>query len=189
MQTGIVAHIKNYVNLTADEATLLQQNIRPVEIKKKQFLLKEGAVCKANYFVERGCVRLFFTDDRGLEQTAQFAIENWWLTDYTSFCTHTPSHFYIQAVEQSTIVAFDQSLLNSLFEKLPQLERYFRLVLEKSYGAAQWRIRYMYSLSKEEMYKHFSTSFPAFVQRVPQYMLASYLGLTPEYLSEIRRKK
>jgi len=189
MNTGLAAHIKRYVDLTAGEATTLFGYTRPLEIKKKSFLLKEGQVCKTNYFVEKGCLRLFFTDEKGVEQTTQFAIENWWITDYASLCSQAPSHFHIQAVEHSSIIAIDEPTRDELFAKLPQLERYFRQVLEKSYGAFQWRIKYIYSFSKEEMYEHFSTSFPGFVQRVPQYMLASYLGLTPEYLSEIRKKK
>jgi len=189
MPAGLATHIKKFVDLTEEEASILLTYTRPLEIKKKGFLLKEGQVCRANYFVEKGCLRLFFIDEKGTEQTVQFAIENWWVTDYTGFRSQAPSHFYIQAVENSKITVFERSTQDGLFAKLPQLERYFRLILEKSYGASQWRIKYIFSLSKENMYKQFIASFPAFVQRIPQYMLASYLGLTPEYVSEIRKKK
>ncbi|MEP6746559.1 MAG: Crp/Fnr family transcriptional regulator [Bacteroidota bacterium] len=189
MHTGLASHIKNFVKLTDDESLILLDYTRPLQVKKKHYLLKEGQVCKSNYFVEKGCLRLFFTDEKGAEQTTQFAIEHWWLTDYTSFCKNTASQFYIQAVETSTIIVFEKSVQQELYAKLPQLERYFRMILEKTYGAAQWRIKHMFSHSKEEMYKMFSALYPEFIQRVPQYMLASYLGLTPEYLSEVRNKK
>jgi len=186
---NLTTHIKKFTFLSeADEIALLSY-VKPLQIKKKALLLKEGQVCKANYFVEKGCLRLFFVDEKGAEQTSQFAIENWWITDYASFCNRAPSQFYIQAVEHSSIIAIERTVQEALFAQLPQLERYFRQVLENAYAASQQRIRYMFSLSKENMYKHFSASFPGFVQRVPQYMLASYLGLTPEYVSEIRKKK
>ena len=189
MDNGLIAHIRKFVKLTKEEEAILLNCANPVEIKKKDYLLKEGQVCKANYFVEKGCLRLLFIDDKGIEQTAQFAIENWWMADYASFWGGAPSGFFIQAVENSRIIVFDKSVLEELYTKLPQLERYFRLILEKSYGAAQWRIKYIFSLSKEDMYKTFISSYPEFGQRVPQYMLASFLGLTPEYLSELRKKK
>jgi len=187
--TKLAAHIRKFAFLSEEEEAVLLTHVKLLQIKKKTLLLKEGQVCKANYFVEKGCLRLFFVDERGAEQTAQFAIENWWMTDYASFCNRVPSQFFIQAVEDSAIIAIERNKQEELFAKLPPLERYFRQVLENSYAASQQRIRYMFSLSKENMYKHFSASFPVFVQRVPQYMLASYLGLTPEYVSEIRKKK
>ncbi len=189
MYTGIEAHIKKFVGLTEEEIAVLHAYMKRMVVKKKELLLKEGQVCKSNYFVEKGCLRLFFVDEKGAEQTTQFAIENWWLTDYSSFYRATPSQFYIQAVENATVISFDKSLQEELYKKLPQLERYFRNVLEVSYGAVQWRIKYIYNLSKEDMYRNFNSLFPGFVQRVPQYMLASYLGLTPQYLSELRKKK
>ena len=189
MQTGLAAHIQKFVGLTNAESEILYESVKPLELKKKELLLKEGQVCKANYFVEKGCLRLFFIDEKGAEQTSQFAIENWWLTDYGSFCSGAPSQFYIQAVEKSKVIVLEKSKQDDLFEKLPQLDRYFRRILEKTYGAAQWRIKYIFSLSKEDRYKHFMNSHPEFAQKVPQYMLASFLGLTPEYLSEIRKKK
>ncbi|MEO5682215.1 MAG: Crp/Fnr family transcriptional regulator [Chitinophagaceae bacterium] len=189
MHTTLAAHLKKFVTVTAEEEAVLQRYTQALTVKKKDFLLKEGQVCKANYFVAKGCLRMFFTDEKGAEQTVQFAIENWWMADYASFCNQVPAQFYIQAVEETNVIAFDKASREELFSKLPQLERYFRLILEKSSGASQWRIKYIFSLSKEEMYGHFNASYPGFVQRVPQYMLASFLGLTPEYLSEIRKKK
>jgi CRP-like cAMP-binding protein len=132
---------------------------------------------------------MFYINEKGIEQTTQFAIENWWMADYMSFGSQTPSSFYIQAVENSDILSIDFHAQEKLLEEFPQLERYFRIIFQRAYASSQLRIKYLYDFSKEELYDHFNTHFPDFVQRIPQYMLASYLGFTPEYLSELRKKK
>ena len=99
-----------------------------------------------------------------------------------------PSAYYIQAIEKSKILVLDKHLIDDLFRELPLLERYFRIVMERALAASQLRAKYLYEMTKEEFYLHFTKSFPEFVQRVPQYMIASYLGLTPEYASELRKK-
>ena len=162
--------------------------VKTIPVKKKAYLLAEGQVCKANYFVEQGCLRLFFINDKGIEQITHFALENWWIADYMSLSMQVKSQFYIQAVEDSTIIAIERHQQEELFSKLPQLERYFRIMMQRAYAAAQMRVKFFHDYSKEESYRHFIAMFPEFVQRIPQYMLASYLGFTPEYLSELRRK-
>jgi CRP/FNR family transcriptional regulator, anaerobic regulatory protein len=185
---NLIQHIQSYVHLTNSDLKRLHEEGRTFSVKKKDFLLREGDICQSNYFVSQGCLRLFFIKENGNEQITQFAIENWWISDYMSLLTQTPSTFYLQAIEDSEIVELNASSLELLFEDVPQLERYFRLVTQRAYAASQFRIKYLYGFSREELYYHFSSHFPQFVQRVPQYMLASYLGFTPEYLSEIRKK-
>lgn len=186
---NLVQHIQNYVHLTDSEVKRLYEEIRVISIKKKEFLLQERDICQSNYFVSRGCLRMYFIKENGTEQITQFAIENWWITDYMSLLTQKPASFYIQAIEDSEIMMFNASSFELLLEDVPQLERYFRLVTQRAYAASQFRIKFLYGLSREELYHHFSSHFPEFIQRVPQYMLASYLGFTPEYLSEIRKKR
>jgi CRP-like cAMP-binding protein len=171
-----------------DVQTLLKY-VKPIDLKKKEYLLEQGQICKGNYFVEKGCLRMFFINDKNAEQITQFALETWWLADYFSLADKTPSEYYIQAIEKSEILAVEAQVQEDLFRELPQLERYFRIVMHRALAASQLRIKYLYELSKEELFVLFSTSFPGFVQRVPQYMIASYLGLTPEYVSELRKKK
>lgn len=132
---------------------------------------------------------MYITDLDGNQQTEQFAIENWWITDYTSFSMQKPTSYSMQAVEETQIILLEHKMLENLCAQIPSLERYFRKIMQKALGAAQLRIQYIYSLTKEERYRHFASLFPDFVQRVPQYMLASYLGFTPEFLSKIRAKK
>ena len=185
---SFVSHIKRYVELNEQDIRIIESYMEPLELKKKEFLLKGGEVCRCNYFVESGCLRMFYNNDKMVEQTTQFALETWWLSDYFSFSKQRPSEYFIQAVEKSIVVAIDYQRQEQLFAEVPQMERYFRIMMQRALAASQLRVKLIYQLSKEEMYKHFSTSFPQFLQRVPQYMLASYLGLTPEYLSELRKK-
>ena len=186
---GFISHIRRYVELTEQDVAKIESYVQLLELKKKEYLLTEGQVCKFNYFVEKGCIRMFYINDKIVEQTTQFALEEWWLSDYFSFAKQLPSQYSIQAVEKSLVVAIDYQLQDKLFDEIPQLERYFRIMMQRALAASQLRVKLIYQLSKEEMYKHFNTSFPHFFQRVPQYMIASYLGLTPEYLSELRKKK
>jgi len=185
---GFVTHIRRYVDLTDDDVLKLEKYFQPMELKRREYLLREGEICSNNYFVEKGCLRMFFNNDKMVEQTTQFAIEDWWLSDYFSFARQSPSEYAIQAVEKSVIVAIDYQLQDKLFSEVPQMERYFRIMMQRALSASQLRVKMIYQLSKEEMYRHFNRSYPQFFQRVPQYMIASYLGLTPEYMSELRKK-
>lgn len=186
---GLITHIKNYIPLDDKEATQLLTYFKRVSISKKELLLSEGDICRQLFFVEKGCLRMYFVNERGSEQITQFAIENWWMTDYMSFDRQIPSSFYIQAVENAEVISIDHLRQEEMLKEIPKMERYFRLVLQRAYAAHQLRIKFLYDLSKEESYQHFISGFPGFAQRIPQYMLASYLGFTPEYLSEIRKKK
>jgi CRP/FNR family transcriptional regulator len=188
MYPNFISHLQKYISLDDDELQLLLSSVKPLQVKKKDFLLKEGQVCKANYFVEEGLLRMFFITNKGTEQVTQFALENWWIADHMSLMNQRSAHFYIQAVETSTILAIEHHKQDQLLKQLPQLEHYFLLMMQRAYAAAQNRTMFFHIYSKEESYRHFVSLFPNFVQRIPQYMLASYLGLTPEYLSELRKK-
>jgi CRP-like cAMP-binding protein len=189
MSDPLRAHIERFIEIDDAAYKAISDYFRPIKLRKKQNLLTEGKVCKSNYFIVRGCLRMFFINNKGVEQTVEFALENWWLADYASFSNQKPSQFYIQAVENSEVLALDFSIHDQLLQQFPQMERYFRLVHQRAHAAAQFRIKNLYDLSREELYRQFNRDFPEFVQRVPQYLLASFLGFTPEYLSEIRRKK
>lgn len=188
MYQNLIAHIRKQVNLTESEIQTLHKFVKPISLKSKEFLLKEGKICKAIYFVEKGCLRMFYINNKAEEQTFQFALENWWMTDFFSFIDQTPSEYNIQAIEKSEILFIDSHTQDKLLCELPQLERYFRIVLQRVSAANQVRLKNIYELSKEEIFHNFNSSFPEFVQRVPQYMLASYLGISAEYVSRLRKK-
>ena len=188
MHPQLIEHIRTHVDVNESELETLFSYLKLMYVAKKQHLLKEHEICRNMYFVENGCLRMYFINEKGTEQITQFAIENWWIADYMSFDRQSPSQFYIQAIENSEVFFVEHHTLEQLLNELPQLEKYFRLMLQKAYAASQLRVKYLYSLSKEESYQQFITGFPGFTQRIPQYMLASYLNFTPEYLSELRKK-
>ncbi len=182
-------HIKKFVALTEEEYDAVVSFFQPIQVKKKQNLLEEGQVCRQHYFIEKGILRMFYINEKGVEHTTQFALENWWLTDHMSFQQQQPSVFNIQAVETTSLLAIGFDEQAQLLQQVPDMEKYFRIIYQKAYAANQFRIKYIYDLSSEESYDNFAEKNPDFVQRIPQYLLASYLGFTPEYLSELRRKK
>ena len=181
-------HLEKFITISEED---FQQILPFFEVKffnKKENLLEEGHVCRNHYFVLKGMLRQFYLNEKGVEQTTEFAIETWWLTDNISFEHQLPSEFYIQAVEKSEILFITKENQEKLLRKFPVMERYFRFVYQRAFAASQLRIKYLFSLSKEEFYHNLVKKYPEFVQRVPQYLIASFLGFTPEYLSEIRKK-
>ena len=188
MPNRIIQHFRKYIDLAESEAIAIIKYVEIHQFKKKEILLHERSVCNKMYFVEKGCLRMYFINKKGVEQITQFALDGWWISDYQSFMNNTPSDYYIQTIEASTIVTINRQNLDKLLTEFPQLERYFRISMQKAVAGAQHRSKLLYEMTKEEFYVHFSNSFPEFMLRVPQYMIASYLGLTPEYLSELRKK-
>ncbi len=188
MHTNLIKHIRNYIELDDSSIEILNKYFKSANYKKKEFLLEEGQICNSIHFVEKGCLRMFFINEKLNEQITQFAMENWWISDYFSFSDGTPSAYFIQTVENSEIISIDKLSFEAMLKELPCMERYLRIIMQRAIAASQLRIKQMYELSKEDFYKQFCSSFPEFVQRVPQYMIASYLGLTPEYVSELRKK-
>ena len=188
-EPNLVTHISKFVSLDKHSIEILSKHFKSVVYKKKEFLLKEGQVCRSMHFVVNGCLRMYFINGKTNEQITQFAKENWWICDFFSFTDEKPSEYFIQAIEESEILSIDMPSFEALLKELPLMERYFRIIMQRAVAASQLRVKYMFELSKEEFYYYFCSAFPSFVQRVPQYMIASYLGLTPEYVSELRKKK
>jgi len=189
MHEILFRHIEKFVLLGPSEIDILESCLSLSNIKKKEHVLKEGQICDTMYFISKGCMRQYIINSKGTEQTLQFGIENWWITDYLSYHNTTPTHFYIQAVENTEVIAIEKPILESILIQIPKLERYFRIVAQKSFGAAQMRINFLFTMSAEERYHHFNNLNPEFVQRVPQYMLASYLDFSAEFMSKIRAGK
>ena len=157
--------------------------------EKKENLTHSGHLCDPLFFVAKGCVHAFFTDRQGVEKTIMFAIEDWWITDFLAFHHQKNTDLSIQAIEPSELWHISYANYQQLLRAHPLLEVYFRNVYEIAYGASVVRTKYVFDYSKKEIFNHFRRDFPEFVNRVPQYMVATYLGLTPEYLSKIRAEK
>jgi len=185
----LILHIQKFIPIDKDEAEIILSYFETQQFKKKELLLKEGQTANKQYFITNGCIRFYIINDKGTEQTLQFGIENWWITDYLSFQYQTPTHFYIQAIENLETLTIDRKAFDELLERIPKLEKYFRLVIQKSFGASQVRIKYLFTMSAEERFHHMNELFPEFIQRVPQYMIASYLDFSAEFMSKIRAGK
>ena len=180
-------HVERRVHLTAAEFALCSKYFTPRAVRKRQFLLQEGAVCMHLAFVTKGCLREYTVDARGEEHILQFAIKDWWISDLQSFLTGTASTHNIDALQDSEVLSLERMARDSLFAAVPKMERFFRLLMEANYIATHRRISDSLAKSAEERYLDFIATFPALVEQVPQNHVASYLGLTPQSLSRIRK--
>ena len=180
--------ISDKVLLTTEELQLLKSFFIPKKLRKKQYLLQEGDVNKFTAFVEKGVMRSYTIGENGNEHIIQFALEGWWISDNYSFQTGEPSSYTIDALEDAELLLITTSSMEAMLEKIPKMERYFRLLLQKNIIALQQRLACTLSQTAEEKYLSFSNLYPTIIQRVPQHMIASYLGVTPETLSRIRKQ-
>lgn len=182
------AHLQKFITITDEEFALIINYFEIKNFSKKEILLEEGQICRHNYFVLKGLLRKFFINEKGIEQTTDFALETWWMTDNFSFERKIPADFSIQTVEKSEVLTISNDSQEKLLNDFPIMEKYFRIVYQRAFAANQRRVKFIFSYSKEDFYFSLLKQYPAFVQRVPQYLIASFLGFTPEYLSEIRKK-
>lgn len=184
----LIAHIRKFCSIEPEKLSLLESFFEYKTYRKKELLLSEGDRCYEKFFIVEGCVQIYYLRQNGIAQTIDFAIENWWISDFMAFQHCSVAQFSIRAVETTGVLCIRADRQRELLIKVPELNEYFHQIFQKAYAASQMRFRFLYELSKEELYHHFNQHFPAFIQRVPQYLLASFLGFTPEYLSEIRQK-
>jgi CRP-like cAMP-binding protein len=184
----ILHNIGKHIQLNKDESDYFISLLKKNTVKKRDFLLRAGDVCKHEHFITRGCLRTYTTDDDGTEHILMFAIEDWWTGDLYSFLTQTPSAFSIDAIEDTEVLQISYENLQQLYERVPKFERFFRLILQNAFIAGQQRINQNLAFTAEEKYLHFISKFPQMEQRIPQKLVAAYLGITPEFLSMIRKK-
>lgn len=189
MYPELIAHIKRYVSLQPGDDALICAHFTPKTFKKKAFLLEPGKICQGNYFVVKGCIRQYMVNQKLHEQILNFGLENWWIADQDSLLNHAPTTHYIQTIEASEVLLLTEKDRALLVKEVPVMESYFLVMMQRAYVASQRRIGFIFNMSDEERYRYFAKLFPDFMQRVPQYMLASYLGFTPQFLSRLRAKK
>ena len=178
--------IAGKVSLTTNEYEICKTLFIPKKLRKRQFLLQKGDVCKYTAFVEKGILRSYTTDDKGNDHILQFALEGWWMGDLYSFLTNEPSIYDMDALEDCELLLITQPSWEELFEKVPAMERYFRILIQNNLIATQRRLMGAMSQTAEEKYLQLVDTFPDCIQRVPQHMIASYLGITRETLSRTR---
>jgi CRP-like cAMP-binding protein len=174
------------VSVTEEEFNFCKTLFIPKKLRKKRYLLQEGDICKYTAFVEKGMLRMFTVDEKGNEPILQFSSEGWWVADLYSFLTDEPSNYNIEALEDCELLLITKESWNILLEKVPAFERYFRILIQNSLIATQRRLMSSISETAEEKYLKLIDNFPGCIQRVPQHMIASYLGITRETLSRVR---
>jgi CRP-like cAMP-binding protein len=183
---------RNYINskttITDAEFETIKSLCIVKKLRKKQYLLQEGDVWRYNGFICEGCVRTYRVDEKGAEHIISFAIENYWTGDRESMMSGLPSTFNIDAIEDSTILLITKENFETICKEVPAFNDMVNTILHKSFVATQNRIHAAISYTAEEKYQHFLKSAPALANRIPQHMIASYLGISAETLSRIRKQ-
>lgn len=188
MHDLLLRHITRQVSLSAPEQDAVRTRFQARNLKKKEFLLQAGDVCRTEHFVVQGCLRAYAIDTEGKEHIIQFAVEEWWIGDMRSFVREVPAEFFIEAMENCALLVIDKPGLEQLFREAPAFERFYRIIVQNAFIALQQRVLAKLSQTAEERYLEFIGRYPNIEQRVPQHQIAAYLGMTPEFLSRIRRQ-
>lgn len=181
-----LAYINSKTKITDEEAEMIKAVSVIKKLRKKQYLLQEGDVWRYNAFICKGFLRTYQIDDKGHEHIMNFAPENYWTGDRESLQNETPSPFNIDAIEETHVLLINKQDFDNLCKKIPAFNDMVNTILQRSFNASQRRIHAAISYSAEEKYQHFLDTFPHIVNRIPQHMIASYLGLSPETLSRVR---
>jgi CRP/FNR family transcriptional regulator len=188
MRQSITKHIKKHINPTEIDLQLFNAALNEISVSKGTFLLRPGTRVKHEYFVIKGCLKAYYLDDKGNSNIIQFAIEDWWIGDFDAFYNHNPSRLHIEAIEDSKLVSINYDSLQKIYEEAPVFERYFRILTTKAFISLRGRILSILEKNTKERYLEFCTSYPNIEDRVANYDIANYLGVSPENLSRIRRQ-
>jgi CRP-like cAMP-binding protein len=187
MYEQLRSHVNSVMEMSDEEFNRGTTFLIPKKLRKRQYLLQAGDVCQWVVFVTKGCLRQYSLDDLGKERIIRFAIESWWITDLESFRSRVTSTSNIDALEDSELLLLSNESLEKLSNATPSWERYYRGILEKENEAARMRILDFMGTSAQERYIHFLKLYPDLFQRIPLHQIASYLGITPQSLSRIRK--
>ncbi len=188
-QKTIIDYINKFVLLTDEEAEIFGSSFKEVRIKKRQYIVQPNFIAKHRHYVVEGAFRAYVVADHGQDHTITFAVDDWWITDYNSYIYQQPATMFVVALEDSTILQLSFEREQELKQLNHKFETFFRIVAERGLAFQQRRITSNLTQTATERYEYFVSKYPQIVQRVPQYALASYLGMTTEFLSRIRNKR
>ena len=189
MPNNLIHHLERVVALTAEEKDLIISSIKVRNLKKKEIFLQEGEICRYLSYINKGCIRVYTIDDYALENNIYFVVEDWWALDLKSFVEVSEARFYIQALTDCELYQIYKDDFDHLLQRIPQLEKWFRILLQNALISSENRINHKIALSAEKRYLKFKEKYPTLESRISQKHIASYLGISPEFLSTFKSKK
>jgi len=184
----LIANILKHIPLSSIEQELVLSKVETHHYKAKTILLNAGEVCRNSYFVNSGVLRSFNINDNIVEHVMSFACQGWWISDMYSLLSQKPGNLFIEVIEDAEIVILTKENQEQLYQEIPKLERFFRILIENALVANQERIMDNLSLSAEERFEKFSQKYPSLIQQVSQKQIASFLGVTPEFFSKMKAR-
>jgi CRP-like cAMP-binding protein len=190
MDTALfLENMRRHIKLTEEEEAVVLSKLRPGNLKRKEFLLKQGQVARDLAFVVDGCLRAFALDDNGFEHILQFAPTGWWISDMSSVISRRESLLNVDSIKPSQVLLLSREDQLTLFDEVPRLERYFRVLTENGLVSSRMRLIENLSLTARQRYQRFCQTYPNLINEIPQKYIASFIGVTPEFLSKIRGEK
>lgn len=189
MWPALIKSLSKYVSLSTDETQIIYAQFSYRKFKRRQFILQEGDIARYETFILTGLTRTYEIDDKGQEHVVQFGLHDWWIGDLYSFLTDIPTTYNIDCLEDTEVVQTTKPALETLYEKVPKLERHFRIIIQNAFIASTSRVASTLTKTAVERYDEFIAKYPEIEQRVPNHQIASYLGITPQSLSRIRAQR
>jgi len=188
MWETLIENLSRFIVLSTDEIAIIQSLFTEKKFRKRQYILQEADVSRSETYIVTGLTRTYEVDDKGIEHIMQFGPEDWWVGDLFSFLTETPTRFNVDCLEDTQVLQISNPTLELLYQKVPATARYFRIIIQNAYIASINRISSSLRKTAPQRYQEFIERYPHIEQRVPNHQIASYLGITPQSLSRIRRK-
>lgn len=185
----IKSYVARHIDLTTDEQEYFLSLLRVIKVRKKQLIVQPDFVCKYRSYIYKGAMRAYLVDNDAQEHTIALGIDDWWIADYSSYIFQQPATLFVEAMEETTLVQIDYNAEQLLLKKVPKFEKFFRIITERGYAFLQQRLLSNLSKTAEERYEEFLQKHSKLAMKVPQYALASYLGMSTEYLSKLRNKR
>ncbi|PIV48857.1 MAG: hypothetical protein COS19_11600 [Flavobacteriaceae bacterium CG02_land_8_20_14_3_00_34_13] len=188
MYKTILQQVSKHIQLTAFEKEEFKGILQLYTLKKKEFLIQPNQQVNHQYYVVKGCLNAYYSDELGNKHILQFAIEDWWISDFQAFFEETSSQLYIEAIEDSILLGIQKDALETLFIRIPKFERFFRIITTKAFVSLRSRILSFLQKNTTERYVEFCTTYPKIEERITNHQIANYLGIQPESLSRIRKE-
>ena len=182
----IIKNVSKHIHLIKDEEKHFVSFLKEKKIKRKQFILRENEICESSIFVTKGCLRGYTIDQNGFDHILQFAPPDWWIADMYSLISQKPGNLNIDAIEDTEVLLLSRKNQEKLFIDVPKFERFFRIITENSLVANRQRVLDNMSLSAQQRFAAFCQHYPTLIEHLPQKLIASYIGVTPEFLSKVK---